>query len=258
MIDYTLSSKIKTQYKSVYPFPHIIIDNFFDENILNKSLEELKSFEDWGFDHSQRDMEVNKFMTPWCSENLIELENAAPISRYILDYLNSPEVLKFLSELTGIENLIPDNTFFGGGIHKISKGGKLAVHADYSFHRNTGHHRRINLLLYLNKNWQSEWNGNLELWSPDMSKKIADIEPLFNRAVIFNITNDALHGHPKPLNTPENVDRYSFALYYFTENRPKEEIERNLRDGDQSSVLWVETPEETVKRDLDLDSIFKV
>jgi hypothetical protein len=194
----------------------------------------------------------------WLDNNLVELENAAPISRYIMDYLNSPEVLKFLSELTGIENLIPDNTFFGGGIHKISKGGKLAVHADYSFHRNTGHHRRINLLLYLNKNWQSEWNGNLELWSPDMSKKIADIEPLFNRAVIFNITNDALHGHPKPLNTPENVDRYSFALYYFTENRPKEEIERNLRDGDQSSVLWVETPEETVKRDLDLDSIFKV
>jgi hypothetical protein len=89
-----------------------------------------------------------------------------------------------------------------------------------------------------------------------MSECIADIEPYFNRAVIFNITNKALHGHPKPLSCPEGKSRYSFALYYFTKDRPEDEIELNMRDGDMTSVLWKESPKETVER-LNSDDIFK-
>lgn len=248
MFNKDLAKHLSSFYQSNYPYPYIVIDNFFEEHILEKSLEELKKFPYWGWDPNQTVMEVNKFMTPWCENNLIELEQHAPVSRYVLDYLNSKETLSYLTELTGIQDLIPDNTFLGGGVHKIENGGKLAVHADYSYHRNTKYHRRINLLLYLNKDWKKEYGGNLELWKPDMSECIADIEPIYNRAVIFNITNKALHGHPLPLNTPPGVARYSFALYYFTKDRPQEEIEANMRDGDQSSVMWVEEPIQTEKR----------
>lgn len=249
MIDYSLASKIKTQYRNAFPYPHIVIDNFIDPHILKTAHTEIKKYKSWGHDASQDIMEVNKFYTPWSEENIQELENEAPVSRYILRYLYSKPVMDFLTELTGIEGLIPDDSFFGGGIHKINRGGQLAVHADYSFHRYSGLHRRINLLLYMNDGWQKEWGGNLELWKPDMSERIADIEPYFNRAVIFNITNQALHGHPKPLDCPENVSRYSFALYYFTKERPEEEIQMNMRDGDMTSVMWKETPKETIDRD---------
>jgi Rps23 Pro-64 3,4-dihydroxylase Tpa1-like proline 4-hydroxylase len=256
MIEYSLASKIKTQYQKAFPYPHIVIDNFIEPHILKRAHEEVQNYQHWGFDASQGEMEVNKFNTPWNPDNIKDLERDAPVSRYILKYLYSQSVLNFLTELTGIEGLIPDDTFYGGGIHKINPGGQLAVHADYSYHRFTGWHRRINLLLYMNDGWEREWGGNLELWKPDMSECIADIEPYFNRAVIFNITNKALHGHPKPLSCPEGKSRYSFALYYFTKDRPEDEIELNMRDGDMTSVLWKESPKETVER-LNSDDIFK-
>jgi Rps23 Pro-64 3,4-dihydroxylase Tpa1-like proline 4-hydroxylase len=76
----------------------------------------------------------------------------------------------------------------------------------------------------LNKDWKEEWGGDLQLWNKDMSMCVKKILPIFNRAVIFNITSDAYHGHPGPLKSPEGVDRLSFALYYFTETRPENEI----------------------------------
>ena len=257
MFNQSLAKQLKSHYQSNYPYPYMVIDNFFDESILETALDELKNFKYWGYDPTQTVMEVNKFMTPWDQSNLPELERDCPIARYVLKYLNSEKSLSFLQELTGIDDLIPDNLFMGGGVHKITNGGKLAVHADYSYHRITQYHRRVNLLLYLNKDWKPEYGGNLELWEPDMSKKVADIEPIFNRAVIFNITNKALHGHPIPLNTPPDVARYSFALYYFTKDRPQEEIEANQREGDQSSVMWIETPEETIIREKNNSGPFK-
>jgi len=108
----------------------------------------------------------------------------------------------------------------GGGVHKINKGGKLSIHTDYNKHPNTGHRRKLNLLIYLNKDWKKEWGGELELWEKDLSRECVKILPIFNRAVIFDIDN-APHGHPVPLNTPENVSRFSLALYYFTNETPE-------------------------------------
>ena len=236
MINKELANTLKTPYSSAHPFPQIVIDNFLDENIANKVSEEVQNFEAWGYDPSEYSSrhQVNKFFTPWGDESLPYIQQTAPKTWETLSYLNSPEALKFLENLTGIENVIPDHTYVGGGMHKINSGGRLAVHADYNIHPVTKLHRRINLLLYLNKDWKSEWGGELELWEKDMSKSAHSIEPIFNRAVIFNITDDAYHGHPYPLRTPENVSRYSLALYYFTETRPANEI------SEQHAALWQE------------------
>jgi Rps23 Pro-64 3,4-dihydroxylase Tpa1-like proline 4-hydroxylase len=131
-------------------------------------------------------------------------------------------MLKYLEELTGIDNLIGDELLMGGGLHKITSGGKLAIHKDYNVHPVKKMYRRLNLLIYLNKDWKREWEGNLELWDKDHTKLEVSVEPLFNRAVIFTISEDSLHGHPVPLNTPENVSRNSIALYYFTEVNPSD------------------------------------
>jgi Rps23 Pro-64 3,4-dihydroxylase Tpa1-like proline 4-hydroxylase len=167
----------------------------------------------------------------------------------ILHFLNSDITLRFLEKLTGVKNLIADPKYIGGGYHKIKKGGKLAIHADYNLHPETKLHRRINLLVYLNPGWQEEWGGHLELWDKTLTYRTHNIAPLFNRAVIFNITDDAYHGHPEPLNCPEDQARYSLALYYFTEDRPDEE------KNEEHSALWFFPENKTANS---IDDIFEL
>ena len=145
-----------------------------------------------------------------------KLEGAPPYLHNVLFAFNSFAFLDFLEKLTGIQRLLPDPHFHGGGLHQILSGGKLAVHADSTVLTPLHLFRRINALLYLNKNWPAEYGGDLELWNADCSRREKSIAPLFNRLVVFNTTKTSFHGHPKPLNTPDAVTRKSLALYYFT------------------------------------------
>jgi len=236
MLDMNLALELKEKYKIAKPFPHIVIDNFLPLDVLNRVLEDVESIGYWGFDNViEHKYQLNKKFIPWDNDSALYLRKQFPFANFLLDFLNCEKTLKFLRELTGIQDLVSDEQIWGGGYHKISNGGKLEVHADYNVHPFTKKHRRINLLLYLNKNWQKDWNGNLELWEKDGSAKAIDIAPIFNRVVIFNTTSDALHGHPIPLNCPENVSRYSAALYYFTNDRPEEE------KNPEHPVLWKQT-----------------
>jgi len=220
-----LANDLKFQYSVNSPFPNIIIDNFFNEEILSTAVDELQRFGDWGYDPTDvvKGYQVNKQFTPWSEDSYKSYQELAPAATYVMHCLNHQTTLDFLQKLTGITDLIADNSWSGAGVHKILPGGKLSIHADYNWHHDLQLHRRINLLLYLNKNWQEEWGGDLELWERDLSARHVKIAPIFNRAVIFNITDDAYHGHPEPLNTPEGVCRYSFAAYYFTKDRPESE-----------------------------------
>jgi Rps23 Pro-64 3,4-dihydroxylase Tpa1-like proline 4-hydroxylase len=156
------------------------------------------------------------------------MSNDLPIISALIDYLNSPVVLKYLEELTGIKNLIGDELLMGGGLHKTTSGGKLAIHKDYNVHPVKKIYRRLNLLIYLNKEWKTEWEGYLQLWDKDMNNLEVNVEPIFNRAVIFTISDNSLHGHPIPINTPEGVSRNSIALYYFTEENPEKDNEHSV------------------------------
>ena len=96
------------------------------------------------------------------------------------------------------------------------------MHADFNWHKQMRLDRRINLLIYLNKDWQPEYGGNLELWDAAMSHKVAEYAPLFNRCVIFNTTDKSFHGNPKPVSCPPDRSRRSLAFYYYTNGRPAE------------------------------------
>src|SRR5205807_3288600 len=123
-----------------------------------------------------------------------------------------------LEQLTGIDNLLIDESMEGGGLHQSMAGGFLNVHADFTVHPHNLHwRRRVNLLLYLNDEWPSEWGGGLELWSTDMKRCETLIEPVGNRVVVFSTDANSFHGHPTPMQCPPGVARRSLALYYFTE-----------------------------------------
>jgi Rps23 Pro-64 3,4-dihydroxylase Tpa1-like proline 4-hydroxylase len=195
MIDYTLSDKLKIQYQTANPFPYIVIDNFLPDFLLESCLEEIKKHDEWYSNQEDwvGEYEKNKFYYPTYTTDMDEFKLKAPITNMITEYMNSTLFIKFLEKLTGFEKLYRDPVMMGGGIHKINKGGKLSIHIDYNQHPDEKWKRNLNLLLYLNKDWKSEWGGNLELWEKESWKKKLEIEPIFNRAVIFSI-EDAPHG----------------------------------------------------------------
>lgn len=129
--------------------------------------------------------------------------------------------MEFLSTcLFGENKLYCDSGLNGGGWHIHSRGGKLNTHLDYSLHPKLGLQRKLNIIVYLNSEWQSEWGGHLGLWDNKSADEpgdlIKEIEPKFNRAAIFDTTFNSWHGLPKPLNCPECQFRKSLAVYYLT------------------------------------------
>jgi hypothetical protein len=203
-------------YSKAQPFPHIVLDDFFDPHLIDLVLSEFPTPD--GIRWQQFD-----------NRHEIKLASAVessfgPVTRLFLYHLNSISFLEFLSALTGIPNLISDPGFDGGGLHQIVRGGKLAIHADFNRHRAYSLDRRLNLLLYLNKDWREEYGGHLQLWNRDMTRCEAKVLPVFNRVMIFSTTDFTYHGHPDPLQCPEGMTRKSLALYYFSNGRPAEEV----------------------------------
>jgi Rps23 Pro-64 3,4-dihydroxylase Tpa1-like proline 4-hydroxylase len=158
--------------------------------------------------------------------------------RDVLFFLNSQTALTFLERLTGIQGLLPDPYYVGGGLHQIEPGGHLAVHADFNKYEKFDLDRRLNLLLYLNKDWKEEYGGHLELWDTSMSRCVQRVLPLFNRCVVFSTTSNSYHGHPVPLTCPEGRTRKSLATYYYTNGRPVEE------QAESHSTVWQKRPDE--------------
>ena len=118
-----------------------------------------------------------------------------------------------------MENVLDDPDLVGGGLHQILRGGFLDVHVDFNFHPRTKLHRRMNLLIYMNKEWRESYQGSLELWNMQTRQQIETVAPIFNRAVMFETNEVSYHGHPKPLDCPQNVTRKSLAIYYYTADR---------------------------------------
>jgi hypothetical protein len=143
------------------------------------------------------------------------LEVQSGLTRNLFAELNSQAFLGFLEELTGIKGLVSDPYFDGGGLHETKRGGHLSVHADFNAHGKLRLERKINLLIYLNEDWEPEYGGQLELWDRDMRQCAVRVEPVFGRAVLFNTALDSFHGHPDPLNCPPERSRRSIATYYY-------------------------------------------
>ncbi len=196
-------------YTTATPFPHVLIDNFFPESVLEQVLEEFPSPEEISWTEFSSPAENRKLSAE-------DDEQMGPYTRHLLAQCNSASFLSFLEKLTGIEALIPDPYFRGGGLHQTLQGGLLGIHADFNRYKKLNLHRRINVLVYLNKNWKEEYGGHLELWETKMTHCVKKVSPVFNRFVAFSTTDTAYHGHPDPLLCPPDMSRKSIALYYYT------------------------------------------
>ncbi|MBT5665376.1 MAG: 2OG-Fe(II) oxygenase [Rhodospirillaceae bacterium] len=206
------------------PFPHMVIDDFLDVGACAAILEEFDRPDEtdiWGHyvHYNERKLGAT------------QLDKMGPRTQAVVRELSSPKFLAWLERMTGISGLIPDPELDGGGLHKIERGGYLNIHVDFlahTTHRNWS--RQLNLLIYLNRDWDESYGGALELWDKNMTRRVREAAPLFNRCIIFPTTPGSYHGHPTPLSCPEGESRKSLALYYFRdEGKPQRLTPTNYR-----------------------------
>ena len=216
-----IAERKRSEYLSANPFPNIVLKNFFDNSFLE---EVVKNFPD---------LEKIKFTQKYINKNEVKFANNDYKSfsssiKSLFDFMNSSMFLEFLQKITSIEEkLIIDRELNGGGLHQIKTGGMLKVHTDFNRHPTLDLDRRVNILIYLNKNWEQAYGGDLELWDKEMKFCGKKITPIFNKMVIFSTNDFSNHGHPEPIKCPQNISRKSIALYYFSKGRPASELDNN-------------------------------
>ncbi len=206
-------------YAAASPFPHAVFDDLLPVELLRAVLAEFPDAPSM----STQFRSAHEFKS---AEN--DWNRFGPATRRLIGELNSGAFVESLGMLTGIDGLIVDAGLEGGGMHQIVAGGKLDVHADFTHHPN-GLDRRLNVLVYLNEDWDPAWAGQLELWSRDRSACVERIDPILGRMVVFSTLADSFHGHPEPLRTPAGVTRRSVALYYYSNGRPEAVDRRSTR-----------------------------
>ena len=223
VIDFDTLQKYAEKYSSKYelaePFPHIVIDNFFSASQINfiKSTFPPPHSDVWKSPDNVHTISksVLKNGITGFKENVINDD-----ARLIFNELNSATFLDFLSKVSGITGLCGDPYLHEAGFHFSTNNGKLDVHADYSHHDKNGLERRLNFLLFLNENWESNFEGSLGLYDKKLNL-INSYEPINNRVVIFSTNKDSYHGFPKPIKMSESYlekekGRKSIAMYYYT------------------------------------------
>ena len=194
-------------YRASAPYPHGCFDNFLPREILDRVREELRELPEAEMMFNRPQEKLKSSYQP---------ERLKPYTRSLFHALNSKAFLAFLERLTGVDGLIPDPYYMGGGIHVVANGGHLDIHADFNHHGKLNLERRLNVLIYLNRDWEEEWGGSFEIWNTEMTEKVESFLPLFNRMVCFNTASDTWHGNPMPVNHPDGEPRMSIALYYYT------------------------------------------
>ncbi len=212
-------------YRSQNPFPHTVIDDLFPIDIVRQAAQEIP-------DHPETDGKGCAVGSNACfmKDSTQKRKNAyvndlyyGPATFALFSFMKSSTFISFLEKLTGINDIIPDPHYRGSGVHQTLPGGHLQVHADFNRYERYGLHRRVNVFIYLNDNWEDSYGGHLELWSKDMDTCGGKIRPSMGRFVVFSSTDFSYHGHPNPLTCPEDRSRRSIALYYYTQSRPVED-----------------------------------
>lgn len=197
-------------YRAGTPFPHIVLDDVLHRPAFDTAVADFPGIEDefWkGYVHVNETKFSNTQTDTWASS-----------LQAVASEFCSPEFVSYLEKLTGIDDLIPDYTMDGGGLHMTKRGGHLNIHADFSTHHtHETWARRVNILLYLNEEWHDDWGGKLELWDKDMTACQGRVTPAGNRMLVFTTSDDSFHGHPDGLTCPPDMARRSLAMYYFTE-----------------------------------------
>ncbi len=251
------AGELRREFAAAEPYPHLVLDDFLAAPVADGALQSFPPAGD-GWIHY---MHYNQRTFGMNDRRFLPEATAA-----ILDELNGEPFVSLLREITGIDTLHSDLSLEGGGLHLSERDGYLNLHADFTAHPHRPHwRRRLNLLIFLNPEWDASWGGQLELWDADVQRCVQRIAPLHNRAVIFRTDERSYHGYPDPLTCPASVSRKALALYYYTaETKRPPAISTAYRgrpgDGARRALIFLDTlllrVYDRVKRTFGLDDAF--
>lgn len=223
---------LATQFREAQPFRHVVIDDFFDAVFCARLLEDFPPFE--------RGSTRNEAGEPGSKSSVAKIRELGPVYTALDDGIRNRDFLDLIGRITGIDDLLYDPWYFGGGTHENRPGQELDPHVDFNRHPIERWHRRLNLIVYLNHDWNDAWGGSLELHSNPRSTEdhVERVTPQYNRAVIFETTENSWHGFSRIAAPADNLarSRKSIALYFYTTQRPQEEL------ADTHATIYVDRP----------------
>lgn len=196
---------LHARFIAAQPFQHVVLDDVIgiDADIL------VSEFPTADWPYWSRLDDRHQVGKSYCTD----VSCMPPICASIMRELSDGRVLDWLGKVSGIGKLLPDPYLAGGGIHLSIGGGVLAPHTDFHHYEELDLYRRLNLLIYLNPNWQESKGGALQLYN-ERGTAIVRVNPVWGRCIIFRTDNLSTHGFPDPVLDGES--RRSIAVYYYT------------------------------------------
>jgi len=226
---------LRDQVRNAKPFPNLCLDNFLSQQFAEQVCQAFPSFED-----AQGMGRVFSAVNEKRKVQVVESKKFPPPVVQLNQVLASPDFLDLLSYVFDIPNLVADSELVGGGMHETGPEGRLDVHVDFNYIEERALHRRLNILIYFNKDWREEWGGRVELWDRDVKVCHHSFLPILNRCIIFETSEISYHG-VTAVKCPAGVSRKSFAAYYYTREAPAH------WNGTSHSTMFKARPDEKLK-----------
>ncbi len=200
---------LQSKFLNAEPFEHICIPDFLSTEYAEQLFRAFPMDIESGKWHKYN----NPLEVKFAFDNM----NLMPLPLKKLFYLlSTKDVSAKISKLSNIDGLESDPYLHGAGLHIHPRNGMLNMHLDYEKHPFMDRERRLNMILYMSKDWKEEWHGDTQLWNKDMSKCVASSKVAFNTAIIFKTNEISWHGLPEPIQCPKDQYRKSIAYYYVT------------------------------------------
>ncbi len=226
------AGELAVEFAQAKPFRHVVIDHFFTPDYCQSLIREFPKFDE--------KLAINENGEVGAKAVREQIKDIGPEFKKLHELSKSDMFRGLIGRITGIADLQHDPYYFGGGTHENRQGQGLDAHVDFNYHPVTHQHRRLNLIVYLNEEWNDEWGGALQLhrdpYLPPSQDDIKFVSPLANRCVIFETNEYSWHGF-KRIDLPsdkQHLSRKSFAIYYYTDTRPEAET------GAKHSTIYVE------------------
>jgi dTDP-glucose 4,6-dehydratase len=243
--------ELKQQFILAEPFEHIIIPNFLNldyANMLHHCFPEDVEKDHW---HKY----YNPIEVKYTLDNLEKLPNTLKDIFYLF---STKEITEKFSILSDINNLEYDPYLHGAGVHVHPRNGRLHMHLDYEKHPYLNKERRLNVILYLNKNWDPKWNGETQLWDKNMENCIVKSQVQFNTAIVFKTNDTSWHGIPEKIMCPEGMFRKTIAYYYISDLYSPANKEKVGNDGSgyRTKAAFTKRPDDTYCDKI--DTLYKI
>jgi len=202
---------LKNQYQSSGSINYLIIDNLLPTGLANSIS-----------DSFPRESNL-KLLNARQEKKYVGVE-FAPEQKVIEECIYSFQentLLKLFSSICSIQDIEGDPELYAGGISSMSNSCFLNPHIDNSHDRLRTKYRRLNLLYYVSRGWETLDGGQLVIYPNGIKNTPIEIDSLFNRLVVMRTDNKSLHG-VKEVNSKVNR-RKTISNYYFSKTSPTNE-----------------------------------